>query len=127
MKAQVAVEFMLIFGVFLLGIVFTIIASWNNMANAEKSTIDFEVNRILGLVANRINTAYLEGDGFSIGLNIPEKIGLYDYTLQIEGNILWLSVNEFSQSKKLLTTNITGSLAKGDNMVKNVDGGVEIA
>jgi hypothetical protein len=126
-KAQIAMEFMIIFSVFLIAIILIVLAVWNNIANAEKSSIDFEAGRILKLASGRINTAYLEGDGFSIGLAIPEKIGVYDYTLQFEGSTLWLYVNQISYPGKLLTTSITGTLAKGENTIKNVNGTIVIA
>jgi len=127
MKAQVAVEFMLIFGVFLLGITIVVLAAWNNIASAEKAALDFEANRILNLISGRINTAYLEGNGFSIGLSIPEKIGLNNYTLQLENNILWLNVTGASYSRKLLTSNISGTLAWGEKTIENVNGMVVIS
>ena len=126
-KAQIAMEFMIIFSVFLIAIILIVLAVWNNIANAEKSSIDFEAGGILKLASGRINTAYLEGDGFSIGLAIPEKIGVYDYTLQFEGSTLWLYVNQISYPGKLLTTSITGTLAKGENTIKNVNGTIVIA
>jgi len=127
MKPQVALEFMFIFGIFLIGVTVVALAAWNSMANAEKASVDFEANRILNLIAGRLNTAYLEGDGFAIGLDVPERIGVQNYTLQIEGNTLWLSVSDNSYSGKLLTPNITGSLAKGRNTLSNVDGVVVIS
>lgn len=125
-KAQLAVEFMIIFSVFLIAIILILLAVWNNIANAEKSSIDFEADRILNLASGRINTAYLEGQGFSIGLAIPEKIGVYNYTLQFEGSTLWLYASQISYSSKLLTQNITGILAKGKNTIKNVNGVIVI-
>ena len=127
MKAQAAVEFMIIFGAFLVALTLVAIAAWNNIVNINESTIDFEANRILNLIRDRINTAYLEGHGFSIGLVIPEKIGVYDYTLDIEENSLWLTINEFSYSSRLLTSNITGNLQGGENKIENVNGGIVIS
>ena len=127
MKAQVALEFIIIFGMFLIALVLVSLAAWNNVMNINKSTIDFEAARILNLAGNRMNTAYLEGDGFSIGLVIPEKIGNFNYTLDIEGNTLWLAINEFSYSKRLLTSDVTGNLSKGTNSIKNLGGGLVIS
>lgn len=127
MKAQVAIEFMIIFAAFLVALIFVVLAAWNNIANIDKSSIDFEADRILGLIANRINTAYLEGDGFSIGLAVPEKIGVYDYAIGIEENMVWLTVNEISYSRRLLTSNITGSIRGGMNTLENLNGEIVIS
>jgi hypothetical protein len=125
-KAQIATEFIVIFSIFLVAMILIVLAVWNNIANAEKSTIDFEANRILGLASGRINTAYLEGSGFSIGLAIPEKIGVYDYVLQFDGSTLWLYAGGVSYPGKLLTPNITGTLAKGENTITNSNGMIVI-
>ena len=127
MKAQVALEFIIIFGVFLVALILVTLSAWGNVMNINKSTIDFESVRILNLAANRMNTVYLEGDGFSIGLVIPEKIGNFNYTINIEDNTLWLEINELSYSKRLLASNITGTLSKGTNTIKNMDGGLVIS
>lgn len=127
MKAQVAIEFMIIFGTFLIALSFIVLAAWNNIVNIDKSSIDFEANRILNLVSNRINTVYLEGHGFSINLAVPEKIGVYNYTIEIEENNLWLTVNQISYSRRLLTPNITGSIEKGTNTLENVNGEIVIS
>lgn len=127
MKAQLAVEFMIIFAAFLLALTFVVLATWNNIVNIDKSSMDFEANRILNLISNRINTVYLEGDGFSIGLVVPGKIGVYDYTTQFEGSMIWLTVNQISYSRRLLTSNITGSIQDGTNTLKNVNGEIVIS
>ncbi len=127
MRAQVAIEFMIIFGAFLVALTLVVLATWNNMVNMNRSSIDFEANRILNLVSNRINTAYLEGDGFSINLAVPGKIGQQNYTLEIEDKMLWLTVNEISYHSRLLTPDITGSIQKGTNNIKNVNGGIVIS
>ena len=127
MKAQVALEFMFIFGVFLMGVTVVALSAWNGVANAERASVDFEARRVLNLASDMINTAYLEGDGFYIGFAVPEKIGTQNYTIQIEGSMLWLTVSENSYSDRLLTPNITGSLAKGENTLSNVNGVVVIS
>lgn len=127
MKAQVAIEFMIIFGVFLVALTIVVMAAWGNVMNINESTIDFEAERILGLAAGRVNTAYLEGDGFSIDLALPGNIGVHNYTLGIEENILWLTVNGLNYSKRMITSNITGSFNTGGNSLRNVKGEIVIS
>jgi len=127
MRGQVAIEFMLILGVFMVALTLVIFAVWNNIVNIDKSTIDFESSRILNLAASRINTVYLEGHGFSIDLVIPEKIGVHDYVMQSEGDMLWLTLNDLSYSRRLLTSSITGSLQKGENTIENINGEIVIS
>jgi len=127
MKAQVAIEFIIIFGLFLAATIVISIAAWNNIVDEETTYIEFEASRIIDLASGRINTAYLEGSGFSINLVIPEKLGLYNYTLQLDGNMIWLHALNVSYSRKLLTPNITGTLAAGENKISNVNGTIVIS
>ncbi len=126
-KGQIAAEFMTIFSVFLIAVIMIALAVWNNVASAERAAADFEAERVVGLVSGRINTAYLEGDGFSIGLAVPEKLAGLEYALQIDGNTVWITAGQHSYSAKLLTGNITGTPAKGGNTVRNVGGTVVIS
>ncbi|MCK5022954.1 MAG: hypothetical protein KAS04_02165, partial [Candidatus Aenigmarchaeota archaeon] len=100
--------------------------AWNNIVNINKTTVDFDAHRILTLASTRINTVYLEGDGFSMDLALPEKIVNQNYTLTIEDNVLWISVNDVSYSKRLLTSDVTGSLSSGVSTISNVNGGILI-
>ena len=127
MKAQVAIEFIIIFAVFLVALTIVVLASWNNIANINKSAIEFEANRVLSLVSAKINTVYLEGNGFSMGLVVPERIGLINYTVAFEGSTMWLNMEGKSYSRKLLTSNITGTLNKGSNTLENVNGEIVIS
>ena len=127
MRAQVAIEFIIIFGMFLAATIIISIAVRNNIADEERTYIEFEASRIIDLAAGRINTAYIEGNGFSINLVMPEKLGLYDYTLQFDGNMIWLHALNVSYSRKLLTPNITGTLASGENKISNVNGIIVIS
>ena len=127
MKAQIAIEFMIIFGAFLIAIILIATISWNNMVNINRSTVDFESNRILNLVSGKIDTSYLQGHGFSINVTVPERIQNYNYTIEIEGLLLWIQIDEASFSKRLLTSNITGTLSKGTNRIENVNGGIVIS
>lgn len=127
MKAQVAIEFIIIFAVFLVALMVVILAAWNNVVSIDKSAVEFEANRILNLVFNKVNTAYLEGDGFSINLSVPERIGLMNYTVEFEGSNVWLEVNGFSCSRRILTPNITGNIGSGTNVIRNVNGEIVIS
>lgn len=127
MKVQVSIEFMIIFAGFLVAMILVTVGSWNNLANINDSSIDFEARKIIGLAADRINTAYLEGDGFSINLSLPETIINRNYTLYAEGTLLWLEVNGDSFHRTLLTDNITGNLSAGINRLSNVEGGLVIS
>ncbi|MEM2955005.1 MAG: SdpI family protein [Candidatus Nanoarchaeia archaeon] len=82
-KCQVSIEFIIIVCIFLFGIIISINAAWNNILNIQKSARDHEANMVLNLIANRLDIAYMEGDGFSISLNLPSKINGLDFEIEI--------------------------------------------
>ena len=59
-------------------------------------------------------------------LDIPERIFGSEYSIQIHSNTLYLVFREVTHMKQILTQNITGSLAKGKNTVRNVEGVIVI-
>ena len=126
MKAQLAVEFILIFAIFLAALTIIALSSLNKAVDISRSTIEREANTLLSKVANTINTVFLEGDGFAINLTLPEKIKGFGYNISIENQSIWLTMNQRSYHKRLLTNNVTGELKKGENLLKNVNGGIVI-
>jgi len=101
--------------------------TWNNIVNINDANTDFEARKMIDLAADRMNTAYLGGDGFSINLSLPETIMNQNYTLYPEGTLLWLEVNGNSFHRVLLTDNITGDISPGKNNLRNVNGGLVIS
>jgi len=126
MKAQVSIEFMIIFGVFLAALIMVVLASWNNLVNINQSSLQFEVDRVLDKVSSHINTAYLAGDGFSTNFTVPEKIMNTNFTLYYEGSGIWLRIGGKDYFRKLLTENVTGNITGGTNRIKNLNGRIRI-
>lgn len=120
-KAQIAMEFLFIFMIFLLAIGIGLFIFWENTQKVNQYKIDLEIEKLLNLISNKINTVYLEGDGFSMNLTIPEKVLGMNYSLNISLNFILLNFSDNIYSKQLLTQNISGELKKGKNLLSNVD------
>ncbi|RLI96215.1 MAG: hypothetical protein DRO99_04870 [Candidatus Aenigmatarchaeota archaeon] len=128
MKAQVAIEFMIILGALLLIAASVAVMSTNNMAQLSDLSLQMEANEIADSLGSKINTAFLEGDGFSTTATIPSSILSRDYELSVRGNYIYVSVDGISIEKPLLSKNVTqGSVAKGDKALRNVRGNVVIS
>jgi hypothetical protein len=121
-KAQSSVEFMLIFILFMAILTVVVAAVLQNTQGIFSSTLDLEAENTLSLVKSRLDTAYLEGSGFSTNFTLPQTVMVFNYSINISSKFLIMEVNNQTYSKILLTNSTAGTLRKGENMVKNADG-----
>lgn len=123
MLAQVSVEFMVLVSILILILLLTInySSSFYLQINLEKNYNDAQA--ISDQVASEINLALKAGDGYSRIFFIPYKISdTFDYNMKVDNYLVTVSwSNRFTQSI-ISSKNITGSLAKGQNLIKNMDG-----
>ncbi|MFH1978468.1 MAG: hypothetical protein ABIJ92_04025 [Candidatus Aenigmatarchaeota archaeon] len=126
-KAQSAAEFMIIF--MMLIIVLSLAAWISSTKTQEVNTIktNRDVGVVLNVIVSKIDTAFLEGDGFSTDMYLPANITSVDYTVQIVQNQVLITHRGLTYSKRLLTDDVQGSTSKGFNMIRNVDGTVIIS
>ena len=125
-KAQSSIEFILIFTLLLTILAIGTTVAWvriNGISNANKN---LEISKILDETSNKINLAFLEGDGFSINLKIPEIVFGQDYTINIYDNNVVIYFANSTYSKHVLTENITGIPKKGLNTIINRNGEILI-
>lgn len=85
-----------------------------------------EANRISSDIVDAINTAVIEGDGFSITFTTPPDILGTNYTLNIDDGALLVEWSNHTLSKTILTKNVYGTLKKGTNTVRNENGQIFI-
>jgi hypothetical protein len=119
LSAQSSMEFLVIFMFFIASLV---VASWVSLQRANEigaAKVQLEVDNMLNYLGTKIDTAFLEGSGFSVKVDIPEKLLGSDYSLQVIYNNLYLEYQSVLYTKQLLAQNITGSFATGENIIKN--------
>ena len=119
-------EFMILFVLFLVAVTVALAVSVQRSQIISQAQIDLESNKILREVGDRINIAYLEGDGFSINATLPERILRLDYTISISSNEVILRLDGKTYVKYLLTNNVTGDFVKGTNRITNRNGEIII-
>lgn len=120
-------EFMVILGAFVFLLAASIHVSMQKTREVEQASDDLEAGRILEMASSKLNTALLEGDGFSANLTLPEKMRGKGYSINISNGVLYISLPGNTYPTRLLTSNITGSLRKGENMISNRNGGLYIS
>ncbi len=126
-KSQAAVEFLMLFIVFMVALSAALYISMERSQSLVNTKIALESTKVLNDVANKINTAFLEGHGFFINLTIPIHLFGRDYSIAIYSNYIRLEVENTTYFKPMLTENITGSLVKGKNLVENRNGVIVIS
>ena len=125
-KAQASIEFMILIILFLVAISVAMIVSIHRSYTISQSQVDLSSTTILNSAANRINTAFLEGDGYSIKITLPENILRMDYTIEVNSNELIMRLDGRAYVASLLTDNVTGSFTKGVNTITNRNGEILI-
>jgi hypothetical protein len=120
-KGQVSVEFMFIFILFMAVLALAVVFVMQSSQGIYQSSMEMGSEEILSQVKGRLDSAFLEGDGFSTNLTLPSQIMGADYSISINSGFVLIDISNQTYSKILLAKNITGSLRKGENMLKNVN------
>ena len=126
-KAQSSVEFMIIFAMLLLVMVLAVFIGGKKSTEIVTIETGLEIQSLLDRIVGKINTVYIEGDGFSTEMYMPENIMGMNYTVNVTSNIVFITRNNFTYSKMLLTENVTGIIDPGVSILKNVNGVVEVS
>jgi len=126
-EGQASVEFLILFVLFLVAIIFAMTVSINRSHVISNAQQDLEVNMVLGSMASKINIAYLEGDGFSMNVTLPERILREEYTVEVASNEVIIRIGTKAYVEYILTTNVTGTFSKGTNTIENSNGVIEIS
>lgn len=128
MKLQVSVEFMILVSLLLL--VFIAVIGGNSYLQKNMMSIksDTEAKKLSDKIAFEINTAVKTGDGYEKRFYIEESFaGIYYFDIEIENysvNIRW---DDKVTSSPIIVKNITGSVTKGWNLIKNTDGVINVS
>jgi hypothetical protein len=117
---------MILFILFLVAVSVAMVVSINRSQTINQAQLELESNKVLGTVTDRINTVYLEGDGFRTNVTLPERIMGFNYTLYINSNQVLLYLRSTLFIKNILTDNVTGELANGINVIENDNGRIVI-
>jgi hypothetical protein len=126
-KGQVSVEFMFIFILFMAVLALAVVFVMQSSQGIYLSSMEMGSEEMLSKVKGGLDSAFLEGDGFSTNLTLPSQIMGADYSISISSGFALIDINNQTYSKILLARNITGSLRKGENMLKNVNQGIVIS
>ena len=119
MKAQAAMEFMILVGVLLLifAMMMAVVSSKTTYIARKKESMAGE--DIVIKVQKEINLAARVLDGYHREFTIPEKIGNKDYDISIIGNEVILSLE--GQDFWRVIPSVVGNVTKGNNRINKTN------
>ena len=124
-KAQISMEvlsyYIILTGVFLVTLV--LIVNSQTAINEEKTILD--ARNTLVFVKNEVDIAASVGDGYTHSFFLPEVLeGSVDYDISLSGENQEISIvyRDRNISLSLLTDNITNTIKRGNNVIKNTKG-----
>ena len=86
-----------------------------------------EANKISQSIASEINLALKAGDGYSRIFYIPEKIlNAIDFEINVTSYRVYVYWNGGSTQSVIYTKSINGTLKKGENWIRNVNGEIYV-
>jgi len=124
-KAQVSLEFFSYY--IILSIVFLIVMLLiiDNQKNMNEERTNADARRLLVFAKNEIDIAVNVGDGYSHAFILPDLLqGGVNYMIFVlpDYQTILVSYNDRNVSLPVLTDNITSTIKKGKNVIKNSKG-----
>jgi hypothetical protein len=119
---------MFIFGIFLSALSVGAWVSSIKTAEMNMHTKMLEIDDVMLSVTEKINTVWVEGEGFSSNLTVPGLVASSYYTINVTSNFVLMNISGELYIKPIITENITGTLEKGAvNTLTNRGDHIEIS
>ena len=124
LKAQAAMEFMILVGIllFIFVTMLGVVSSKTTYMAEKRETMTGE--DIVTKIQKEINLAARVLDGYYREFTLPEKIGNKDYNISIAGNEVILSLGE--QDFWRVIPSVVGNITKGNNKINKTNGVIYI-
>ncbi|MFH1750779.1 MAG: hypothetical protein ABH863_03815 [Candidatus Micrarchaeota archaeon] len=129
-RAQSGIEFVAFFGFMIMLMIVLSIEAADRMRIIQRNRDILEAERVGSIAAININTAFSVGDGYSSRFFMPYGLLNSDYYINITNEEQRLDVTygeNFTRGFPLLSGNVTGEIAQGENLINNTLGEIIIA
>ena len=126
MKSQASIEFIAFVSILLI-IAIIVVSSWWPITNeAQGQKVYTQARDTLTDVTFHIDTAQKIGDGYIGRFFVPENLLGVDYQVDIERHFVTFTWDNKTTAQPILAENVTGSVQKGWNTIKNIKGVVYV-
>lgn len=126
MRGQLAFEFMIFFFIFLVLVAIALTINHQKTEEVRLSSQYLSLEQVAEQAAFGVNNAFLQGDGYSGVLELPESLGVSSYNITINSSYVIVTAEQAGVQRKLMTNNVNGSIAKGENTILNQNGWIRI-
>lgn len=119
-RGQSSIEFIVLFGtIFFIFLMLLIVAlHFNKMQTRNKDYLELE--DLAHKIRKEFDIASQVQDGYQRSFEIPLKVGIKDYALNVTNRDLSLKTGEYEYS--LILPDFVGNLTKGDNIISKQGG-----
>jgi hypothetical protein len=128
LKGQSAFEFLFVFGVFIAALLMGVWASAVKSGELDAYMKNLEIEDLMTTVTEKINTVWVEGEGFSSNLTLPYLVYSMPYEINVTSNLVMLTAGGGRYMMPIITQNVTGTLKKSEvNTLTNRGDHIEIS
>ena len=127
MLAQISVEFTLLVSILVIILLLTIYYNSSIYVEMNSAKVYSDGQKISDQIASEINLALKAGNGYSRVFYTPIKVSnSFDYNITVNNYLVTVSWKDSSVRSVVLTNNLNGTLVKGQNLIKNLNGNVYV-
>lgn len=124
-------EFSVVVGFVVLIFLIIVLVVFQKQSEAFNFQVSIDAKKVTTTIADNINMLAQNGHGYYRYFSVPEQLyGLTNYTINVDGNSLWISYLDETWSVQLLTNDIAIlNLTKGEdkqNCAINLNGHITI-
>ncbi len=112
LKGQSAFEFLFVFGVFIAALLMGVWVSAVKSGELDIYMKNLEIDELMTTVTEKINTVWVEGEGFSSNLTLPSLVYSMTYDIDVTSNLVMLTAGGERYMRPIITQNVTGTLKK---------------
>jgi len=127
MLAQASLEFIVFVSILFAILLLTIYYNSSYYVELNSAKVFNDAQAVSDQIASEINMALKAGDGYTRIFYTPAKISnSLDYSMEIENYRVKLGWLDLSTQSIILTKNVTGTVATGQNLIKNLNGSIYV-
>ena len=123
-KAQVSLEFMFVTIILLFLTILFVIAAANKTNDFQREKNVYLLKDVAGSVRNEIQVAYAMDSGYTRSFDIPDTLEGLNYSIEVQGNYVSAALD--NEIIEIAIQPVNGSLKKGTNLIRKVNGVVFI-
>jgi hypothetical protein len=125
--AQVSIEFTIFVSILVVLLLTTVFYNSTAYMQMASTGINIDAQSISDQIASEINLGIKAGDGYSRTFNLPYAVSnAFNYTVSVDNYLVILRWSNSSVQSTILTKSINGTILKGQNIIRNLNGNMYV-